>query len=433
MRLTVRPILIGTLGALACGGSAFGATIERVTGFHGNPVAGNRGFGVIVQNDAVLGSTESEGPVAVGGDLRFGPGYNVSLRTAGSFVAPGDTRPTALLVGGRADLAGSSPSGVLRVLSDGLVKLGSLNGVQARDTDGNGAAVNTRVVATGAAFDSTPRIELTTPQPPASVGPVTGLIDFDRLFGDYRSRSDQLADCPADVVLRDGNGVPLPDQHSITPNSNIKIELSPSRTNVLRLTGAMLDNIAVLTFLDQPSATGPLLIDVDTTGSGGRLDWRTPNMAGLQKSALGSLLWNFPDATTIVNTQGDQIEGTLYAPRALFRDLDPANLEGDVVVRALEAGPLTPGGAVNAGEIHYFPFTAVLDCGRTVPTPTPTPGASTPAPSSSGHHGHSARPTAPEELADTGRSSALLPPGLLAGGLLCVGLLLARSGRRRRH
>jgi choice-of-anchor A domain-containing protein len=68
-----------------------------------------------VGHDALLGSTETEGTVALGGDLTFGPGYNVAIHTAGTFVDDGDTNPTALLVGGRVDMADSSPVGVLRV------------------------------------------------------------------------------------------------------------------------------------------------------------------------------------------------------------------------------------------------------------------------------------------------------------------------------
>lgn len=50
----------------------------------GNPVEGNQGFGTIVEHDALLGSTETEGTVALGGDLSFGPGYNVAIHTAGA-------------------------------------------------------------------------------------------------------------------------------------------------------------------------------------------------------------------------------------------------------------------------------------------------------------------------------------------------------------
>ncbi|MFB7421004.1 collagen binding domain-containing protein [Streptomyces sp. NPDC056210] len=50
----------------------------------------------------------------------------------------------------------------------------------------------------------------------------------------------------------------------------------------------------------------------------------------------------------------------------------PANIEGDIITRALVAGPLSSGaggGAVNPGEIHYYPFDADLECDSDTPTP----------------------------------------------------------------
>ncbi|MFG3172480.1 collagen-binding domain-containing protein [Streptomyces sp. NPDC048200] len=335
----------------------------------GNPVAGNNGFGVVTEGDATLGSTEAEGPVAVGGDLHFGDNYNVALHTPGTFTAPGDSQPTPLLVGGAVDHAGSSASGVLRVLQNGYVKVGDMTESDALTQDANGASVNTHVVAKGAAYDSTPRVELTTQQPAASVAQ-SGLMNFASLFSTYRDRSDTLAGCATNVTLLDGNGTPLPDQGSIPPGSNIKISLTEGRTNVLRLTGAQLNNIGILTFLNAPTADTPLLITVDTTGSGGTFTWHTPTMAGVSGEQAPYILWNFADATDITIADGDTVEGTIYAPRATLTDLDPSNIEGDIIAHELVAGPLagSPGGPANAGEIHYFPFNAGLQCDSSTTT-----------------------------------------------------------------
>ncbi|MGW0910433.1 collagen-binding domain-containing protein [Streptomyces sp. NPDC002784] len=374
---TAVALLVAAAAPLALGGAA----LARDTVDIGNPVAGNNGFGVVTEGDAVLGSTESEGPVAIGGDLTFGDGYNVALHTAGSFVAPGDSVPTALLVGGKADYGASSPVGVLRVLGDGYVKVGDMTGGQALTTDANGAAVSTRVTAAGAGYDSTPRIELTARQPADSVGQ-SGLMDFTSLFSAYRDRADRMAACAGNVTLLDGNGDPLPDQTSIAAGSNIKIALTEGRTNVLHLTGEQLNDIGTLTLLDQPSASTPLLIVVDTSASGGDFTWHTPTMAGVSGTNAPYMLWDFPDATSLTIADGDTLEGTLYAPRAEVTDLDPANIEGDIIVKSLVAGPLTggdsssgPDAPVNAGEIHYFPFAADLQCED---TPTPTPDPTTP-------------------------------------------------------
>jgi choice-of-anchor A domain-containing protein len=276
------------------------------------------------------------------------------------------------------------------------------------------------------------------------------------LGGTDRDRSTAMAACPTNVTLLDGNAVPLPDQKVIPSGSNIKIHLAAGQTNVLHLTGEMLNNIAELNFLDQPSSSGPLLIVVDTTGTGGVLSWHTPNMAGLQKTAIPSLLWNFPDATNITVASGDSIEGTVYAPRAHLTDIDPSNIEGDIIVRSLEH---------NGGELHYFPFTATIACTTVdpttspTPTPTPTPATSpapphapvpsadhspdTPAPSGDedvpgapDHNRHDGGKNDRPGLAASGTDSTQLTAALAAVALSALGagvLVLVRRGRRRRH
>ncbi|MEU9857959.1 collagen-binding domain-containing protein [Streptomyces sp. NPDC047974] len=359
------------LGIAACAVAATLATGVRpavaATVDTGNPVSGNNGFGVVVETDALLGSTESEGPVAVGGDLSYGAGYNVSLHTPGTFTVGADAQPTALLVGGRIDYGEGSPAGVLKVLQDGYVKVGDLGGSEVVTQDGNDATVKTQVVATGQGHDSTPRIELTVEQPALSVGPHPGLMDFTGLFATYRDRADALASCAATVEVQDPGRISLDDK----------------RTNVLRLTGEELNDLSELTFLDRPTAEGPLVIDVDTTASGSVFTWDVPHTAGVSGEDAPYILWNFSDATAITIATGDSVEGTVYAPRAHVTDIDPADIEGDVVAKALTAGPLEAARAadVDAGEIHHFPFAAELSCeDGTGPTPTASPSTTEPTP-----------------------------------------------------
>ncbi|MFC8228534.1 collagen-binding domain-containing protein [Streptomyces sp. NPDC057287] len=72
---------------------------------------------------------------------------------------------------------------------------------------------------------------------------------------------------------------------------------------------------------------------MDTTGSGSEFTWHTPDMAGVSGEQAPYILWNFADATDITIEDGDEVEGTIYAPRASLTDLDPANLEGDIIAR----------------------------------------------------------------------------------------------------
>lgn len=439
--------------------------------YSGNPLAGDNGFGVLVQDDATLGSTETEGSVAIGGNLTYGPGYNVALQTPGTFTAPGDANPTALLVGGRADHASSSPQGVLKVLSDGYVKIGDGTGSSVLEADANAADVDTQVVAAGAAHNSTPRIETTVRQPVESVTDTTGLPDLDTLFSTYRDRSDAIDTCDTNVILRDAAGNPLPDQTGFPAGTSAHVTLTEGETNVLRLTGEQLNNLSEITFDTPPTATTPFVVDVDTTGTNGTYVWHLPNLAGASGEQAPYMLWNFPDATDITMADGDSLEGTVFAPRAHLTDVNASNIEGTVVVRELTAGPLTDDGSssVNAGEIHQFPFAAEIDCvgdespspSPTDPTPTPTeptptpteptptpteptptPAPTDPTPTPTHTHGRPTPPPPPDHgghhhkpgggLADTGASTTLFAS---SGSLLLVaaGILLLGRRRRPRH
>ncbi|MFD8690578.1 collagen-binding domain-containing protein [Streptomyces sp. NPDC059651] len=441
--------------------------VPAAADYSGNPLAGDNGFGVIVQGDATLGSTETEGSVAIGGNLTYGPGYNVALHTPGTFTAPGDARPTALLVGGRVDHGGSSPQGVLMVLNDGYLKIGDPTGTDVLNQDSNDADVATQAVASGAGYNSTPRIETTIHQPLDSVTDTTGLPDLDALFTTYRDRSDAIATCDTNVVLRDAERNPLPEQTGFPAGTTAHIVLTEGETNVLDLTGEDLNNLSEITFDTPPTAMTPFVVNVDTTGTDSTYVWHIPNLAGVSGDQAPYMLWNFPDATDITLADGDSLEGTIFAPRADLTDLDPSNIEGTIVAREFTAGPLSAdGSSVDAGEIHQFPFAADIDCTGdespsptpsptgmspsptpTEPTPTPTPTDQTPTPTPTepaptrtpfrptpppGHHGDHGNHHPGGGLADTGSSTTLIAAsGSLA--LVATGLFLLGRRRRPRH
>lgn len=376
---------VGSAALALPGGVATAATI-------GNPMAGNLGFGTIVQGDVLLGSTETEGTVALGGNLSVGPSYNVGIHQTATYTAPGDSRPTALLVGGRFDTGAGDPGAVLRVENDYYVKIGDQTGTKALNTDTNNASVNTRIVPAAGDYDSTPRIELTTQQPPSSVQLASPPpIDFTQLFATYRQRAQAIADCAANVTLDDANGTPLVRQTGFPFGTTAYVTLTPGVTNVLRLTTSDLGNLSELTFRNPPTADTPFVVVVEGTTFRGS----TPNLAGVSGPQAPYMLWNFADATSVTITGGDSLEGTIYAPSADLTDLNAANIEGDIVAANFAAGPKdSEGNWVNAGEIHDFPFDADLSCEGGGPTSSPssssssseptTPPTSSSEPSSSG-------------------------------------------------
>ncbi|MFF4344512.1 collagen-binding domain-containing protein [Kitasatospora sp. NPDC001540] len=421
----------------------------------GNPVEGNLGYNAFVEHDTVLGSTEAEGPIATGGNLAFGSGYNVSLHTPGTFTAPGDAHPAALVVGGRVDFAGSSPDGVLKVLSGGYTKIGDMTGSLAVDRDVNNAQVDTQVVAAGAAHNSVPRIEMTLDQPPASVGPAPGLIDFTTAFEVFRERARVMAACAQNVTLVDDAGAPLPDG-PYPPGVIGHLTLTPGRTNVLHLTGQQLNALSEINFRNQPTRDTPLVVVVDTTAEGGVFNWDNPNTSGISGPQAPYVLWDFPDATDITMVSGDSLEGTIYAPSAHLKDVNVSNIEGDVIARSYEAGPLVGGRSTLAGELHYWPFDAAVACEDTSPSPSPSPSGSgsghpapSPSPSPSPSQSTSAHPApspspsssrtlpAPSptgpggELPATGADLPLPLTAATAAAALTAGtLLLRRRGRK---
>ena len=175
----------------------------------GNPVLGNEGFTAFVHHNAHVATNENEGTMAHGGNLvlRGTDGnYNVAAHEPSRpYTAPGDARPTGLLIGGRVDWSDSTSQGIVQVQSSTYVKLGDPAG-----TDVLGTGGPTQLVPTGGTRNSTPRVELTTTQPTDSVVQ-SGLIDFDAVFDLYKARSQDMADCPDTVIPTEADDTtPLP-------------------------------------------------------------------------------------------------------------------------------------------------------------------------------------------------------------------------------
>src|SRR6478735_3185069 len=91
---------------------------------NGHPA--NSGFLVFVEGNVALNADESEGTLALGGNLTFNSSYNVMGPTAmgfPTFTAPDDGAPTFLYVGGGITWPVTGP--VLKVLGRGFTKIAS--------------------------------------------------------------------------------------------------------------------------------------------------------------------------------------------------------------------------------------------------------------------------------------------------------------------
>lgn len=329
----------------------------------------NSGFLVFVAGNVALNADESEGTLAAGGNLSFDSTYNVATHAPkdSTFTAPGDSGPTFLYVGGGMAWTGSQ---VLRVLNSGFTKISDASTYTALNKDQNGATVNYRVVKPGAAYDSQPRIEGTTSQQsPASVStPVpTSLIDISGAFTRYRQLTTEIGECPANVELTDPNGGTTPIPQPYGSNARGKLTLTPGTTNVLQMSTEDLANLSEITFTNSPSASTPLVVNV----TGESYSGDTPNLAGIGGSQAPYILWNFPQATSIVVTGGASLEGTIYAPNAALNWRPTQNIEGNVIAKSFTHGP-TPTNLDVPRGLHDFPFATTVSCPTTTPKGTLT-------------------------------------------------------------
>lgn len=323
----------------------------------------NSGFLVFVEDDVTLSSDESEGTIALGGDLRLGSSYQIAAGATpvrDTYTAPGDTRPTYLHVGGGIEWL--SPGAQVRVENAGFSKVADDATYTARWLDSNNAQVNYRILEPGAAYEATPFVEGRTRQSPESVAtPVPqDLIDIPAAFGLYRSLSTEMGRCARTATLVDDQGLALPDP--VPDGARGRLSLVPGQTNVLELSAADLDHLAEITFLDPPTASTPLLVNVTGTSFSGRV----PNLAGISGSQAPYVLWNMPEATSVTVTSGDSLQGTIYAPRATLTWAAASNIEGNVIARDFTHANGLGG---TPFELHDFPFSTTLSCAAAAAPP----------------------------------------------------------------
>ncbi|WP_157974781.1 collagen-binding domain-containing protein [Glycomyces dulcitolivorans] len=335
-----------------------------------DPLAPALGFNSFVEDETALVSTESEGGVATGGNLVVKGSYNVNIHDASTFTVAGDSRPSALVVGGRLDFGQDPATSVVQVHD--YVKVGDLTGATVRNTDSNNASVNTHLVASGAGYDSTPRIELNTQQPLASVGPASP-IDFDAAFTELRANARKLTGCRAHSVQMVDERLQVIPKGEVAAGQRITISgIQDGVTNILHVTGEDLNDMSELVFPVQPTETAPLLINVDTSGTGGEMHWYVRNQPGAGGgNGAPYILWNFGDTTRLTLTGGDSVEGSILAPDADYTDLSPSNVEGQIIAKNASHGDT----GANGGEIHHFPFAAEIACEDFVQT---TPASKSP-------------------------------------------------------
>ncbi|SFC86025.1 collagen-binding domain-containing protein [Spirosoma endophyticum] len=317
-----------------------------------NPLTPAGVFNVFVEGNFTVYSSETEGSVAVGGNLIVNGGYGIAASTRTLPLYKVGDIPVGLVVNG-----GISLNGGLQVLNNTYMKIGNCASPDPLITyykDNNNTFSPIRINKTSTSYGQSPTILLSaaanywTPANPvsASNNPVCGTtgINFSTAFSSLRTNSTTLALCSGNTEVTNANGTIIPITN--LPNQ-IKINLH-SGVNVLNITGSDLSKVQDFILNNSPSASQILVINVAAVGA---YNWSVPNInVPGDKSALRYILWNFP-STTVLTIQGAQIEGSVLAPNADVIKMGSSNIEGQFIAKSFSN---------IGGEMHDYPFNASL-------------------------------------------------------------------------
>jgi choice-of-anchor A domain-containing protein len=313
--------------------------------FAQSPTAPALGFNVFLQNDATLINNETEGPVAMGGNLTIGGSYQVSTNQTGTYMVSGVK--VTLVVGGKMIYsAGNS----LQVNQNGYVKIGDSTGSFVWYKDNNNAYSPIRITP-GASYNASPKISLAANSLNLGVSATNNpvfqgnLIDFVAAFTTMKFSATSMSLCADNTVITNPNGTVL-TSHTGLPNQ-VKVNLATG-INYLNLNAADMNAVQNFTYNQQPSATRILIVNVNAPGT---FNWSVWNSGGIGGTNTPYILYNFYNTTTL-NIQGNgAVEGTVFAPYATITKTSNSNIEGQVIAQSYSH---------NGGENHYFPFTTSI-------------------------------------------------------------------------
>lgn len=296
-----------------------------------NPFNILNGYNLFVENNATFHKGNTEGPVAIGGNLVLGSKEDVSIaqHSAGTFKDSTDDKATALWIQGTISYEGNKE---LKLLN-GYIKLGDKTNSSIWDRDNNKASVNTRLTKKNAVYDSKPRVQVHTKQALSTISPVND-IHFTDAFAQLKSTAITLSTLSENV------------SHPVSGRFTMKLE--KGKLNVLNLYGEELNDFSEIVFEQSPSEQSPLLINVDALGS---FTWNTVNMAGIGGDKGKYILFNFYNATQLVINGNAEIKGSILAPYAALTKNHDNIINGQVVAKSYTQ---------QAGVLKYYTFSSEL-------------------------------------------------------------------------
>ena len=321
-------------------------TFVAGSSFAQSPTDPAKNFNVFTLGNTTLTTNESEGPIAIGGDLTINGSYQVAIHNAGTFLV--NNVPIGLLVNGKVNYQSGNS---LQVNSNAYVKIGNANGSTVWYADQNNATPPIRITP-GSDYNGSPRIMLQANAPTLGVSvnnnPVfqSNLLDFAAAFQTMKASALSISACTPNVQLTNPNGQSIP-----TTNlpSQVKINLQ-NGINYWNITGAQLNSVQQLTFNSAPTAGKVLVINVDASGT---FNWDVWNQGGIGFQDCKYVMYNFYNTTQLNITSGSAVEGTVFAPFAnvVKGSGNQANIQGQVIAQSFSH---------SGGEVHYAIFTPTV-------------------------------------------------------------------------
>ncbi|KAA0992529.1 choice-of-anchor A family protein [Dyadobacter aurulentus] len=355
-----------------------------------SPTAAASRFNIFVLGDLTLAPNETEGPIAVGGNL-ISNQYQINFdKKHGAFFVDGVSIGLAVRGGVKLN------SGTLQINGQNYLKIGNgtpnaadLNNLKIWYKDNNNAESTIRITDVSGGWDSQPNIQLNANvndfKPGRKVGdsynPIfenifgTGgdQIDIDGAFITLTKRSGHLKDLKDNLPILNQNGGVI-DGAEMGPYSNPnkfdqnpRIRVNPNTINVLTVSAEVWNSINNINFDYIPS--GPQLgttdeqyaagggkfgliiniVDFPTfcASRGGNSSIKFPNVGGLSDSQGSYVIYNFPDATKKMTITGSVIHGTIFTPQAELIKGNNGNINGQIIAKKF---------AHNGDEIHFWPF-----------------------------------------------------------------------------
>lgn len=351
--------------------------------FAQSPTSAAQRFNIFVKGDAILKSSETEGPIAVGGNVTTNQ-YQISFNKQHAALLVNNAS-IGLAVRGGVKLS----SGSLTVNGENYVKIGNCTPSDGAATslkvwyrDNNNAASTIRITENNKQYWETPNITINaninsfSPSVSETVNPVCenvfgtgpGQIDMDAAFITFIKRSNQLKEMADNLPIRDQNGNIMPSAAIgpyLDPNvigNNPKIIVDPDKINVLTVSAAVWNKIGNANIqgipqgaqLGQTTYTGSFglvinIVDFPTfSASSGNDRINFPGFGGLSDSQGSYVIYNFPDATRSITLGGNaQISGTIFAPQADVVKENNGNINGQIIAKSF---------VHKSDEVHFWPF-----------------------------------------------------------------------------